>query len=328
MKKVFIVFIIIVAVLGFLYVKKEGIFKEELPKNKIELQGNIDIREVRPGFRVAGRISKLFVDEGDRVKKGMLLAKLDSDYYKLAVKEAKTAVDIQKEILLKLKNGSRTEEIVLAKANVDALKVALNNAKRNYLRAKRLYKKDALAEQKYDDIETIYNKLKSQLDAANAKYKLIKEGPRIEDIKNAELALKKAKLNLQNANKRLDDCKLESSSNGIIESRLKEAGDFVNTGFPIFTISLSNPVWVRAYINEELLGLIKKGMKAIVKTDSNTSYKAKIGFISPVAEFTPKTVETKKNRTDLVYRIRVIVDNPDGRLKQGMPVTVVINIGK
>lgn len=120
----------------------------------------------------------------------------------------------------------------------------------------------------------------------------------------------------------LKDTKVYAPNDGTILTRVREPGSVVREGDPIYTLSLLSPVWVRAFVSETTLGKIYPGMRAIVTCDGGCHYEGQIGFISPVAEFTPKTVETTQLRADLVYRIRVIVNNPDLLLKQGMPVTV------
>lgn len=136
--------------------------------------------------------------------------------------------------------------------------------------------------------------------------------------------LKEAEASFRIALKNLEDTQVVSPSDGVILTRIREPGSVVREGEPIYTLSLNSPIWVRAFVSEMDLGNIYPGMFAEVYTDTKGSpvYQGHIGFISPIAEFTPKTVETIQLRTDLVYRLRVIVDNPDWRLKQGMPVTV------
>lgn len=137
----------------------------------------------------------------------------------------------------------------------------------------------------------------------------------IADVKEAEAALRIALTNL-------GYIELYCPSDGTILTRIREPGTIVNISEPIYTLSVISPVWIRAYVDETDLGRIYYGMPANVYTDSGSSYTGKIGFISPVAEFTPKTVETTQLRTSLVYRLRIYIDNFDKFLKQGMPVTV------
>lgn len=115
-------------------------------------------------------------------------------------------------------------------------------------------------------------------------------------------------------------------TDGVILTRIREPGTVVNPSDPVYTLSVSSPVWVRAFVNEPNLGKVFYGMRADIYTDSGRRYKGNIGFISPIAEFTPKTVETTQLRTDLVYRLRIYVENVDRGLVQGMPVTVKINL--
>lgn len=137
------------------------------------------------------------------------------------------------------------------------------------------------------------------------------------------------------AKNQLDYTKIYAPDDGTITVRVQEPGATVNKGQVVYTIAKTKPVWIRAYVNESDLGNIKYGMKARVLTDSkdpktgqNREYEGRIGYISPVAEFTPKTVESTDLRTDLVYRIRVYVDEIDDFLRQGMPTTIKINLVK
>jgi HlyD family secretion protein len=138
----------------------------------------------------------------------------------------------------------------------------------------------------------------------------------------AEVELAKAKL--AQALTSLDDTTLIAPSSGVLLTRIKEPGSILAQGEPVLSLALNDPVWVRAYINEPDLGAIYPGMAAQIFLDTPGSkvYQGTIGFISPIAEFTPKTVETLNLRTDLVYRLRIIIQNPDRFLRQGMPVTV------
>ena len=132
---------------------------------------------------------------------------------------------------------------------------------------------------------------------------------------------------LQQAKTRLQDTEILAPSDGTILTRVREPGAVVAAGEPVYTLALDNPVWVRTYVDEPRLGAVHPGQKALVITDSGGRYAGYVGFISPQAEFTPKTVETSQLRTDLVYRLRVIVNAPDKGLRQGMPVTVRLENG-
>ena len=136
--------------------------------------------------------------------------------------------------------------------------------------------------------------------------------------------LKEAMANLGVALTHLEDAKLYAPNEGVILTRIREPGSVVKIADPIYTLSLLDPVWIRTYIPETYLGTVYPGMKAEIFTDTPGAvpYQGHVGFISPLAEFTPKTVETTQLRTHLVYRLRIIADNPDKGLRQGMPVTV------
>ena len=136
--------------------------------------------------------------------------------------------------------------------------------------------------------------------------------------------LEAAKAQLEQAQISMNDTEMHSPDKGTILTRVREPGSVVAEGTTVYTLALDNPVWVRTYIGEQNLGMIHPGQKAVVLTDSGQEYQAKVAFVSPQAEFTPKNVETTQLRTSLVYRLRVVVDNPNNGLRQGMPVTVKI----
>jgi HlyD family secretion protein len=131
------------------------------------------------------------------------------------------------------------------------------------------------------------------------------------------------------AERQLVDAELLAPNAGVVLSRVREKGAIVNAGETVFVVSLTTPVWVRSYVSEPDLGRIKPGMPVVLRSDTPNSQpvSGKIGFIASTAEFTPKTVETRELRTALVYRIRIVADDPDNRLRQGMPMTVTIDAG-
>ncbi len=165
-----------------------------------------------------------------------------------------------------------------------------------------------------------------QLASAKEALRLAELGPRIEDVQAAEAELAAAEVEVTKAERRLADSRIIAPSRGVVLTRAREVGAIVQPGETVFTLTLSSPVWVRTYISEPDLGQVRSGAKVEVRTDGNPRhpYIGHVGFVSPTAEFTPKSVETEELRTRLVYRVRIVVDNPDGGLRQGMPVTVRI----
>jgi HlyD family secretion protein len=251
------------------------IIREDFFESKtLSLYGNVDIRQVDISFRVSGKVIKLYVQEGDFVKEGTLLAELDSSPYDHELKQA------------------------YAK-RLSAL-ADYNNSKRLFERRHTLVGIGGVSKEDLESSETQYEVLKANFEAAEAQ--------------------------LQTAIDNVNYTKVYAPTDGIILSRIREPGSVVNSSQPIYTLSISSPVWIRTYVSEPNLGKICYGMKAYVTTDTKDlgPFTGKIGFISPQSEFTPKSVETTQLRTDLVYRLRVYIDDPTCYLKQGMPVTIKI----
>ncbi|KGP62684.1 hemolysin secretion protein D [Legionella norrlandica] len=206
------------------------------------------------------------------------------------------------QVLARLDKDTFEANLQMAKAQLEQALANEKNAARTYQRRAQLVSNGAVSKALFDDAVAL------------------------KDASHAEVSV--AKANLEKAQISLNDTEIHAPTHGKILTRIQEPGAIVNTAEPVYTLAIDNPVWVRAYIDEPFLGKIYPGQAALVYTDSNPDkpYKGHIGFISPQAEFTPKIVETTQLRTDLVYRIKVIVDQPDNGLRQGMPVTVKINL--
>lgn len=301
-------------------------YRENHRSQDIILHGNVDIRQVDLGFRLTGRVQEMKFEEGDKIKKGDIIASLDKTPFVFEVNNLKGLVDVAKANLTKLHAGNRPQEIQEAKALVRERQVSYENAQKVLNRQTELVKKNYASKQEYDDAYAKAKETQAQLKTAEEALKLAVEGFRSEDIAAGLAQLEAVNSQLATAQNNLNDTDLLAPNDGIILTRIREPGSIVNVGSPVYTLSLINPVWIRAYTSEINLGHLKPGMKALVYTDTfpNQPYQGQIGFISPVAEFTPKNVETKELRTDLVYRLRVIVEDKEGQLRQGMPVTVVI----
>ena len=300
------------------------------PRNELILYGNVDIRQADLSFQVGGRISAMLLEEGDKVNPGDVIAVLDKAPYEAALAAAQGSLDQAKATYEKYVNGNRPQEIQEAYANVDEQKAILDNALRVYKRQKKQFSATTISQQDYE--AAFANKLEAEARFKNMSeaLSLAKEGFRKEDIEAAKAAFDNAKAQLQTSQLNLKYTDLIAPSEGVIMVRAAEVGEVVSPLSVVYTLSLYKPVWIRAYVTETDLGRLKLGMKAKVFTDAHPDkpLTGQVGFISPQAEFTPKTVEATDLRTDLVYRLRIIVDDPHHQLRQGMPVTLKIKLAQ
>jgi HlyD family secretion protein len=293
--------------------------------NGLTLYGNVDLRSVGLSFRVSGRVKRMLAEEGDRVRAGELLAVLDREPYREKVRRARARLEAARAEHCKLRNGSRRQEIERARARVAEREAGLQNARLRYSRAKRLAKRGAATEQDVDDALAGRKQAAARLEAARQELSLALEGFRKQDVRRAAAEVRAAEASLDMARTGLRDTRLLAPRNGTILTRVVEPGSVVGRGAPVYTLSPKKPVWVRTYVSEPSLGRVRPGMNATVLTDGGRRYRGRIGFISPEAEFTPKTVQTEELRTDLVYRVRVVLPEPDRFLRRGMPVTVRVD---
>jgi HlyD family secretion protein len=296
----------------------------------LQIYGNVDIRQVNLGFRVGGRIQEMRLDEGDSVKAGELIALLDQRPYQDQVNVARGQYEQAQANYAKMVNGFRKEEIAQARAQVAQATANVTNTELTYERQNTLRQTNVISKQDLDNAIAQRDTAKAQEESAAANLNLELAGNRREDIDAAHAQMEFAKSNLESAETNLSDCRLIAPSDGVIITRAVEPGTIVNAGTTAYSLALNQPIWIRTYIDEPDLGRIYPGMKALVYTDANPNkpYEGQIGFISPIAEFTPKEVQTRELRTDLVFRLRVIIDRPDKYLRQGMPVTVKLIEGE
>ncbi len=321
---VFAIMLIIAGGLGYWHLHQ----KQVPAVTVISLYGNVDIRQVQLAFNGAERIDKMLVQEGAQVKKGQLLATLDTTRLSQNLNLRQGQVTAAQQTLLRLETGNRPEEIRKAQADASAAKIDADNARRTYQRQLELVKQDFIARQDVDNA-------KSAADAAQAKFNAIHEtqslamlGPRKEDIAVAKATLQASEASLAIARKDLADAALYAPSDGVIQNRILEPGDMASPQRPVYTLALTNPLWIRAYITGPELGKVKLGMRAAISTDSypDKHYDGWVGYISPSSEFTPKSVETTEVRSDLVYQVRIFTCNTQNELRLGMPATVTIRL--
>ncbi|ALJ16415.1 HlyD family efflux transporter periplasmic adaptor subunit [Sphingopyxis macrogoltabida] len=299
-----------------------GLFADKQDAS-LALYGNVDIREVEMAFRVGGRIETIAVDEGARVKAGQVLATLDTATVDARMNEANAQVAQAEAALAKLRNGNRAQDIAQARARVAAAMATAVNAQRDYTRRQPLVTPGAISRDIWEQTVADRDRANAQLAEARQALSLIEAGARREDIAGAQAQLRAAEATRRSATTDRDDARLIAATNAIVVTRAQEPGAIVQGGQTVLSLSIDRPMRVRAYIAEPDLSRISPGMTVEVTANGNPkTYRGTIGYISPRSEFTPKSVETEELRTDLVYRLRIIVNNPDDALRQGQPVSV------
>ncbi|WP_312269220.1 secretion protein HlyD [Pseudescherichia sp.] len=296
----------------------------------LTLYGNVDIRTVNMSFRVGGRLASLNVDEGDAIKAGQVLGTLDKAPYENALMQAKASVAVAQAQYDLMQAGYRDEEIAQTEAAVRQAKAAYDYAQNFYTRQQGLWKSRTISANDLENARSSRDQARATLKSAEDKLSQYRTGNRPQDIAQAKASLEQAQAQLAQAELDLHDTTLLAPADGTLMTRAVEPGSMLNAGSTVLTLSLTRPVWVRAYIDEPNLGRAKPGSELLLYTDGRRDrpYRGKVGFVSPTAEFTPKTVETPDLRTDLVYRLRIIVTDADDALRQGMPVTVRFNDGQ
>ncbi|WP_200372041.1 efflux RND transporter periplasmic adaptor subunit [Rhodovibrio salinarum] len=295
--------------------------------DSLTLYGNVDIRQVDLAFNAEGKIAEVLVEEGDTVAADQLLARLDGAMYDDLVAAAEARVAKSEAQLDELHAGTRQEEIARARAAVQQAEARVQETESTLARRRKLLATDNVSEQAFDEAQRAYDEAKAVLAQNRAELELAVKGPRTEKIRAAEAQLAFDRATLRLARERQDKTSLLAPTSGTILTRIREPGATVGPTTPVLTLAVRRPVRVRTYVGEMNLGRIEPGMAVTVTTDSfpDKRYQGRIGYISPTAEFTPKSVETPELRTDLVYRVRVLVDAPDEGLRQGMPVTVHVD---
>ncbi|MCD6320551.1 MAG: efflux RND transporter periplasmic adaptor subunit [Candidatus Desulfofervidaceae bacterium] len=318
MKKKLLVLLLLLGLTGGIYLWKTT--TKNAP-NELLLSGHIETTETDVAFKISGKISRLYVDEGDVVKKGQLLVELEAKDLKNKIALYEASLKKARANLAKLLAGYQPEEIEAAKAAMEGARVRLEKAQRDFERYQRLFKAHTISQERFDAVATAYKQAKWTYEETKARYQLLHKGYRKEDIASTRAAVAEAEAALNLARTNLSYTKLFAPVNGIVLVKMAEKGEYVVTGTPVFTLGDLDHVWLKAYVNETDLGRIKYGQKAVVTTDTypDKRYNGKVIFIAARAEFTPKSVETHKERVTLVYKVKIAVENPAHELKPGMP---------
>lgn len=318
------VVVVLIAVLGggFGYTRWRA--EHAKPKAPPSYGGNVDIRDVTLSFRVGGRVEMADKREGDRVHKGDVLARIDSEPYRVALAQAKASVDVARAQLSRVKAGSRYEDLRELSAVLDQRKAAREQASETFGRVRQLATAGAVPAQSLTDAQAALDQTDANVRAAQASLARATNGARPEDVSVSVAQLTQAEASMATAELSLRDCELKSAVDGVVVTRSIEPGQMLGMGAPAFVIAIEDPVWVRGFAPEPDLALLAPGTPIDVFTDSRPGkpYRGQVGYVATQAEFTPKNVETAELRTSLVYRFRVIVTDHDDGLRQGMPVTM------
>lgn len=293
----------------------------------LQLQGNVDIRQVSLAFDGSGRVQEVRVEEGDKVKAGEVLATLDTQTLQLQADQAKAQIQTQQQSVARLRNGARPQEVIQARSQLAAAQADAARAAQDLQRLQGVAA--ATAGRGVSAVEMDRARSAAKVAAANAELQrqglaLVEQGPRKEDIAAAEAQLQAADAQLALLQHQISQGQLKAPVAAVVRSRLVEVGDMVSPQRAAFALALTQPKWVRVFASETELGRIRSGQRAQVFSDSHpdTPVAGKVGFISSVAEFTPKSVQTEELRTSLVYEVRVVVDDAQDQLRLGQPVSV------
>lgn len=298
-------------------------------KGTIRVSGNIEVTSVELSFKIPGRVRERPVDEGETVKPGQLVARLDPEDLIHEVDGRRAEMQAARAALDELEAGYRKEEIAQAEAALQRVSADAERLRTDFARQKELYRREVISRREFDASRAAYEGSRASVLEARQKLALLRKGPRSETIDQARARLRDAESSLDLARTRLGYATLTSTVSGLVLSKNIEPGEQVAAGTPVVTVGILDSVWVRAYIDETDLGRVKVGQKATVTTDSypDRKYQGYVSFISSEAEFTPKNVQTQKERVKLVYRVKIVIPNPNMELKPGMPADGEIQAG-
>lgn len=292
----------------------------------IILSGTVEARETALAFQVTGRIARLLVDEGHTVKSGDEIALLVDDDYALALQRVRAEAAAAQAALAVLEAGSRGQELKVAEAALEKALAEQRFAEEDVARIASLIKKKLASQEQLDLARLRRDVAQASMRQARQNLLLLQEGPRKEEIARARAELEARTNAVKTAERQLAYTRLVSPVSGIVSLREAEAGEVVSAGQPVFKVAELARPWVRAYLNESDLARVRLGQSARVTVDGlpGKQFNGILSFISPKAEFTPKSVETRELRVDLVYRVKIELEDPQGILKLGMPADVAL----
>jgi HlyD family secretion protein len=294
---------------------------------ELVLYGTVDLRQVELPFKDSERIATVLVQEGERVRQGQALARLETSRLEPQIAQAEAQLEAGRHLVDKLRNGARPEEIAQARANVEATHAEVARAEQQNERLRTLSQRSdgrAVSSQDLESAQAALQVVQARLIVAQKTLDLALAGPRKEELAEAEARLRASEAQLVSLRQMLKDAELVSPVDAVVRTRIVEPGEIAFPQKPVVSLAVTDPKWVRAYVSEPNLGKLSPGMAMSVSVDSfpGRRFEGWVGFISPVAEFTPKAVQTEDLRTSLVYEVRVFVKDPSDELRLGMPATI------
>lgn len=295
----------------------------------VRVSGNIEITSAEVSFKLPGRVAERPVTEGDAIQAGQVVAKLDSVDLAQQAAARRAERQVAAAALAELEAGSRPEEIAQGEAALDRSRADATRAQLDFKRLESLLAQELVSQQAFDVADAANKSAQAAARQAAEQLTLLRKGPRREEKDQARARVEQATQALALAETQLGYATITSPLTGMVMSKNTEPGEYVSPGTPVVTVGdLAHP-WLRAYISESDLGRVKLGQSVKVTTDSypGRAYTGHITFIAPQAEFTPKNVQTEKERVKLVYRIKVELPNPQMELKPGMPADAQIALG-
>ena len=297
-------------------------------KNKIEASGTIEATNVTVSAKVTGQIQKLFFNEGDKINSGDTLITIDHDLTAIQLQESEAAVEGAKAQLDLLIQGARAEDIKQADDALNQAKANFDYAEHTKERNEKLFAANSITKQQWDDFLNKYDVANAQYNSAKENLKKMKNLSRPEEIVEAKANLDKQIASSNLLRKNIIDSYVIAPISGFVVKKFVEAGESVTQLSSLVMISDLSYVDLEIYVSETELGKVQLGQEAMVTSDSykNKTFIGKVIYISPDAEFTPKNIETKDERTKLVYAVKVHIHNPGFELKDGMPADAVINL--
>jgi len=309
------------------------------PVTSARVSGFVEADEVQVAAEVGGRVVELKFDEGDRVETGQVLVQLDTRDTELALARARAERDQAAAQLRLLQAGSRPEEIrqaeaqvAAAEAEVAAAEAELASASADLERYEALLRANAGSVKARDDARTRRDVAEGRLRAAKQRAEAAREtaarfrsGARAQEIEAARARVAAADAQIATLEKALEDATVKSPVAGVVTSRLVNLGELLAPRAPVAVITDLDRAWAEVFVDEPLVPRLRVGQAATVFTDAGgPGIEGRVTYVSPRAEFTPRNVQTAEERSRLVYRVKVTVDNTSGVLKPGMPVEAEI----